>query len=239
MEIALGRPAERQDVITSTVNLESVGAWAIAEIKKIDEKAGASKKAIIQEAARKLEGKIPTDRISFELSKQLRAVVSSRYIAESLDVKYKQKHRIMNAEKRRKVEKLAEHVLLNREEEFHSPQLVEQANGTVLVSKPDNDDEKIVSATPHSVSGKNSEPDGTEIGTIVTSPNCHSVTLKQDTELYAFSLPWKALQAYMGSIFSKNGTEGNVEFYVIISSGRKELLTAGFGKYLNKKAQGD
>jgi hypothetical protein len=74
---------------------------AIEKIEKVDIQANESKKQIIINLAKSLEGKIPTDTISMEIVKQLYGRVSKRFIHQCLDIKYKQKVRVYNARKQR------------------------------------------------------------------------------------------------------------------------------------------
>jgi len=74
---------------------------AIEKIEKVDIQANESKKQIIINLAKNLEGRIPTDTISMEIVKQLYGRVSKRFIHQCLDIKYKQKVRVYNARKQR------------------------------------------------------------------------------------------------------------------------------------------
>ena len=88
---------------------------AIKKLEKVDADAKKEKKQIVQDLVKDLEGKIPTDRIAVEIVHQLRKV-SERLIHDCLDEKYKEKHSVENARKRRKhhqsTEDLAALVLL-------------------------------------------------------------------------------------------------------------------------------
>jgi hypothetical protein len=61
-----------------------------------------AKSQIVQELARDLEGNIPTDEISSEITHHLHGKVSQRLIHDCLDEKYKKKHRVKNARKQKK-----------------------------------------------------------------------------------------------------------------------------------------
>jgi hypothetical protein len=74
---------------------------AVVKLDKVDTQAKESKKQIIIDLAKNLEGKIPTDTISIEIINQLRGQVSERFIRECLDEKYKQKVRVENARKQK------------------------------------------------------------------------------------------------------------------------------------------
>ena len=74
---------------------------AVVKLDKVDAQAKESKKQIIVDLAKNLEGKIPTDTISIEIINQLRGQVSERFIRECLDEKYKQKVRVENARKQK------------------------------------------------------------------------------------------------------------------------------------------
>ena len=74
---------------------------AIKKLEKVDADAKKEKKQIVQDLAKVLEGKIPTDRIAIEIVHQLRGKVSERLIHDCLDEKYKEKHRVENARKQK------------------------------------------------------------------------------------------------------------------------------------------
>jgi hypothetical protein len=74
---------------------------AIAKLHKIDDQSKKEKTVIVQVLARDLEGKITTDTIAMEIVHQLRGSVSERLIHNCLPEKYKQKHRVENARKRK------------------------------------------------------------------------------------------------------------------------------------------
>jgi hypothetical protein len=76
---------------------------AIEKLDKIDVHANDSKKQIVRELAKNLEGKIPTDTISMEITDQLRGRVSPSFIRECLDEKYKVKFRAENAKKQKPI----------------------------------------------------------------------------------------------------------------------------------------
>ena len=75
------------------------------KLDKTDKLAKETKKQIIIDLAKNLEGKIPTDTISMEIVNQLRGQVSERFIHECLDEKYKQKVRVDNARKQKQQKK--------------------------------------------------------------------------------------------------------------------------------------
>jgi hypothetical protein len=75
---------------------------AIKRLEKVDADAKKEKTQIVQDLAKSLEGKIPTDRIANEIVHQLRGKVSERLIHDCLDEKYKQKHRVENARKQKR-----------------------------------------------------------------------------------------------------------------------------------------
>lgn len=77
---------------------------AVAKLDRIDSEAKGQKIKIIQNLAKDLEGRIPTDSIATEIAHQLRGKVSERLVHDCLELKYKQKYRVENAklQKRRK-----------------------------------------------------------------------------------------------------------------------------------------
>jgi hypothetical protein len=72
---------------------------AIKKLDKIDTAAKKEKTHVVQDLAKNLEGKIPTETIAIEIVHQLRGKVSERLVQECLDEKYKQKRRMENARK--------------------------------------------------------------------------------------------------------------------------------------------
>lgn len=212
----------------TTTEIESVGAWAITEITKVDEEADASKKAVIQEAARRLEAKIPNDRIALELVKQLSGVVSERYIRNCLDEKYKQRHRIDNGKKQKSKSKLAAQQPLNM---LHI-QEIEQPTGLVLLQRThDGSQATEESARDFLQNAKlpdNLNPD--KIATVVTLRRDSNKSDKGNIEVYRFSIPWEAVHAYMQSLFAKNGKNEKVSFYVVVDKQKRELISANFGE---------
>jgi hypothetical protein len=84
--------------------IDKVEARAKKAKSQIEAGAKKAKSKIVQELARDLEGKIPTDEISLEITHQLHGRVSERLIHDCLDEKYKKKHRIENARKQKKMQ---------------------------------------------------------------------------------------------------------------------------------------
>ena len=77
---------------------------AIKKLDKVDSDANKKRSEIVQELARDLEGKMPTDEIAAEIVHQLRGRIGERRVYECLEgdqyTKYKKKHRVQNARKR-------------------------------------------------------------------------------------------------------------------------------------------
>ena len=91
---------------------------AMVKLDQVEAQANTEKTEIVQDLAKALDGKIPTDTIAIEIIHQLHGKVSERLIHDCLEEKYKQKHRVENARKRKKRmqrdhEILAAPVLLN------------------------------------------------------------------------------------------------------------------------------
>lgn len=82
--------------------IDKVEAGAKKAKSQIEAETKKAKSHIVQELARNLEGKIPTDEISSEIIHQLHDKVSQRLIHDCLDEKYKKKHRVENARKQKK-----------------------------------------------------------------------------------------------------------------------------------------
>ncbi len=61
------------------------------KIKKVGIQANDSKKKIVRDLAKNLDGKIPTDTICMEITKRLSGRVSDRFVRECLDERYKDK----------------------------------------------------------------------------------------------------------------------------------------------------
>jgi Zn-finger nucleic acid-binding protein len=75
---------------------------AIKKLQEVDADANKKKTQIVQDLAKDLEEKIPTDRICTEIVHQLHGKVSETLIRRCLDEKYKERHRAENARKRKK-----------------------------------------------------------------------------------------------------------------------------------------
>jgi hypothetical protein len=75
---------------------------AIEKLDRVDADAKEKKTQIVQDLAKDLEKKIPTDRICNEIVHQLRGKVSERLIRGCLDEKYKDNRRVENARKQKK-----------------------------------------------------------------------------------------------------------------------------------------
>lgn len=77
---------------------------AIKKLDNVDSDANKKRSEIVQELARDLEGKMPTDEIAAEIVHQLRGRIGERRVYECLEgdqyAKYKKKHRLQNARKR-------------------------------------------------------------------------------------------------------------------------------------------
>jgi hypothetical protein len=74
---------------------------AIAKLDRLQVQTNKAKREIVQSLAKDLEGKVPQESICIEIVTQLRGRVSSRFIWECLDEKYKQKYRVENAKKQK------------------------------------------------------------------------------------------------------------------------------------------
>jgi hypothetical protein len=116
------------------------------KLGQVNEQAKETKKHIIIDLAKNLEGKIPTDTISIKIVNQLRDQVSERFIHECLDEKYKQKSRVENARKQKKrpkepkvINKLAALSPLNQEvEEADKKVIILDANGRIIIQEDEN-----------------------------------------------------------------------------------------------------
>ncbi len=113
--------------------ISSLFEWARIEISKINLQSHGAKKQIIQDLAKKLEGKILTESIAMEIVIQLRGSVSERLIHECLEEKYKQPHRVKNARKRANDKNLAAKALLNHRTQ--NKKVLIDTQGNQIVSK--------------------------------------------------------------------------------------------------------
>src|SRR5215469_348929 len=75
---------------------------AIEKLEKVNADTKQKKTQIVQDLAKDLEEKIPTDSICNEIIHQLRHKVSERPIRQCLDEKYKDNRRVKNARKQKK-----------------------------------------------------------------------------------------------------------------------------------------
>lgn len=84
---------------------------AVERLDRIDTNARGQKMKVVQDLAKDLEGKIPTDTIATEIIHQLRGKVSERFIHECLDEKYKRKHRVDNGKKQKHTKQIPDTML--------------------------------------------------------------------------------------------------------------------------------
>lgn len=220
--------------------IESIGQEArdrISRIIKITDRAEASKKKVITDAAKKLEDKIPTNTIALKLTSLLHGLVSERYIRECLEDKYKQEYRALNA-KKQVSEKLAE--LAPLEQQFTSDNMIEEKDGMVLVhhAYPFTTRSDVLEAietmdkSTHDKAGTESESESGRIskGSNVTFyADTSKLSHKKNEEVHIFSLPWRKLNDYMQSILLLHETMHRVPFYIVIDKKTRKPITAGFG----------
>jgi hypothetical protein len=97
-------PPEQVNPTDSQQEISACFEAAIKKLDKVDSDANKKRSEIVQELARDLEGKMPTDEIAAEIVQQLRGRIAERRVYECLEgdqyAKYKKKHRVQNAQKR-------------------------------------------------------------------------------------------------------------------------------------------
>jgi hypothetical protein len=204
---------------------------AIVKLDKIEAHAKKDKTQVIQDLARGLEGKIPTDTIALEIVHQLRGRISERMIHDCLDEKYKQKHRVENARKQKGNKKgdnenLAAPVPLNRSDD------TDQKNNEVLidtsgrvVSGPQSPRSKTDAESSSAIdSNKAALYPRMQQGTVISEcPQCKEYETQiqelrtagktqhivpPDQIDFEFSIPFEDLRLYMQSVFRETGVHG-------------------------------
>jgi hypothetical protein len=97
-------PPEQVNPTDSQQEISACFEAAIKKLDKVDSDANKKRSEIVQELARDLDGKMPTDEIATEIVHQLRGRIGERRVYECLEgdqyAKYKKKHRVQNARKR-------------------------------------------------------------------------------------------------------------------------------------------
>jgi hypothetical protein len=118
---------------------------AIEKLDRVEADAEKEKTQIVKDLAKDLEGKIPTDRICNEIVHQLHGKkISPRTIRKCLDKKYKEKHRVENAQKQKSHENtkdLAAPVPL--EQEKPKQQIAATQDCNVIINEPRSDTEAV------------------------------------------------------------------------------------------------
>ena len=126
---------------------------AIKKLDEVDADANEKKTKIVQDLAKDLVGKISTDRISIEIVHRLHGKgVSESLIRNSLDEKYKQKHRVENARKRKKktqVTVLATPLLLEQDKRSQQIAVTQDGKSVTIDEAPaTNQMNSVVEQTP-------------------------------------------------------------------------------------------
>jgi len=119
--------------------IDEVEGGAKKAKSQIEEQAKKAKSEIVQELARDLEGKIPTDEISSEIIHQMHGRVSQRLIHDCLDEKYKKKHRVENARKQKK----------NQEQDLAALDKAVPLNSEIVINTSGKQTVEPAAETPH------------------------------------------------------------------------------------------
>jgi hypothetical protein len=220
---------------------------AIKKLDRVDANVEKKKKQIVQDLAKSLEGKIPTDRIATEITHQLHGKVSERLVDGCLDEKYKQKHRVENARKRKKkhqhTENLAALILL---EEKPQQQIAATKDGkSVIINETSSDTDTVSSDVVnrlHEESNQNGFAQSKEGSSITPSLNdAIAFPIKQtkvltDTKKQVFvshiPMPFVPLQRDMTTVFKI--TIIKIEFCGITE--QKDVAMTSTGKGVLKEA---
>ncbi len=123
------------------------------KLHKVVANSDQQKKKIVEELAKNLEGKIPTDTISMEIVNQLRGQVSEGFVRECLDEKYKQKRRVQNARKQKRQleskvnDKLAQVTTLNQDDEEEEKKELIMVDVAGRTSAQKDEDEQATTTT--------------------------------------------------------------------------------------------
>jgi hypothetical protein len=130
---------DRAEQANSTDSQQEISACfkaAKEKIEKVDADAEKKKTQIVQDLAKSLEGKIPTERICNEIVHQMQGNPSPTLIRASLDEKYNEKSRVQNALKRKKkphvIKDLATAVLLDEEKPKQQIAVTQDGKSVIL-----------------------------------------------------------------------------------------------------------
>jgi len=119
------------------------------KLERVEANSKRQKKQIVVDLAKSLEGKVPTDTISMEITNQLRGQVSEGFVRQCLEEKYKQKTRVKNALKQQKkqqpqqepnpIDDLAKVTTLNQDAEKKDV-IILDAEGRSMLQAEEEDD---------------------------------------------------------------------------------------------------
>jgi hypothetical protein len=140
--------------------VEKVDADAEKKKKEADADAEKKKTQIVQDLAKSLEGKIPTERICNEIVHQMQGNPSPTLIRASLDEKYKEKRRVQNARKRKRnvIEDLATVVLLD-EEKPKQQIAVTQDGKSIIINETSSNTDTLSSESKKNEFGESKQAD--------------------------------------------------------------------------------
>jgi len=204
----------QQDNSRSNQEISLCFKVAIEKLEKVDAYAKKEKTQIVQDLAKALEGKIPTDRICIEITDRLRNKVSERLIHSCLDEKYKQKRRVENARKRKSKHQITEHLaatLLLEQEKPQQQQLAATQDGKSVIINESSDGIK------HSQYTLN--------GDIIPPSKQKEARIDRKNEVFVSHVPmsFEQLRKDMDTVFQITKGVGNVFFKVSVNLETREI----------------
>jgi len=136
--------------------IDSLFDDARRKLDTVEKESKDKKKQIVVDLAKNLEGKIPTDTIAIEIVNQLRGSVSERFVRECLPEKYKQKHKVENAKKQKKLNQEENNNLAAETPLDNKEVIIVDADGSMTSTffKEDEDDQPSKTATDDPIDDK-------------------------------------------------------------------------------------
>jgi hypothetical protein len=201
--------------------IDKVEAGAKKAKCQIEAQAKKAKSQIVQELARDLEGKIPTDEISSEIIHQLHGRVSQRLIHDCLDEKYKKKHRVENAQKQKKNQE-QDSAALNKPVPLNSKIVINTSGEQTVEPAAETRHPDRSAKTGIDAEASQSRFDDDEEGTTNTESKEEStVTSSFNDEVLVSHIPmsFEELRKDMETVFRITKGVGNVFFKVWVDLG--------------------
>jgi hypothetical protein len=226
--MTISQPKSNEEEISLRVQV------AIEKLDKVDADAEKEKRQIVQDLAKDLEGKIPTNRIANEIVHQLHGKkISPRTIRNCLDEKYKENYRVENARKQKRKESTEDlAALMPLEQEKAKQQIAATKDGKSVIIKETSGNTEASSISRTDESDSEKCPNCSEMEealrkatTLSTADTLYSTPEILDLE---FSLPYQCVQQYMAAEYRQG--KSKVWFSVKINVKAKKVTSAKAGR---------